>query len=785
MADQRSESPDTVAILRGVWRRHKRLTVAIFLAVAIPAVAGVYMTSEPTYVSTASLAIDSSPLDQLPFFKDLPRRDNVGIQLALLKSRSLGEGVVEALPKESFEELLAKAQYTDYFLVFSNLIRKWQGKPITVLSPQQRAVAELQNARMEFSQDLKSPGIFYLKGSASSPRIAMDLVNTYIQVLLSRTRSGDQEQARKAREFLDQQLQQAKENLNRSEQSLATFQQQRGRISLHSQTELDLVKLSQTENALAEATANREVLATRLANMRQVVQRLRDKELKGASAPEGKGDGAGLTVEDALQFNAFRAAQDRLMKLEAKLAAMRERYTEAHPLVQAAQEEVRTERARVAQMAKELPAIPAPKTASGKAIVPALPTDLAEAERQLVALETEEANQAAKADALKLQADRMRKSLRNVSEDEMGYTQLRQSVEANRNLLSVLSDKLMTARIREQGDPGVIRILDPASFPLGASGSKVMKFILMGLAAALGLAIGAGFGLEYLRQPVETDDDIGKATGLRVLGQVGVIGVAATPRKGRKTGSASPPATTPIWAPPTGVHLDLYRAIRANVEMERLKQPFQTILVTSPGPSEGKSTTVLNLAHALREFGLRVLILEADLRRPALHRVLALSSSPSFIDYVAGTVGFEDAYRQLPSGVCVTLGQPVKDDPASLLASGKTKTFLHQAREQFDVILVDSPPLLAVPDNILLLPSMDRVILVVKASATSKRELRNAKAMLLQANAQILGVVLNQAHAHDVPYYRPHYRKYYAGIKTKTAEESKAAQHGSVSGRQS
>jgi len=178
-----------MAILRGVWRRHKLLVAAIFLGLAIPLLALVYFSSKPLYVSTATIDIASSSLGQIPFFTEVPKADSIATRLALLKSRSLGEGVVEALPKESFDELVNNSQYIDYTLTLTNMIKRWLGRSPTVLSPQQRAVAEIQNARMEFVQLPQSSGILNIGGTASSPRVAMDLVNTYIQLLLSRTRN--------------------------------------------------------------------------------------------------------------------------------------------------------------------------------------------------------------------------------------------------------------------------------------------------------------------------------------------------------------------------------------------------------------------------------------------------------------------------------------------------------------------------------------------------------------------------------------------------------------------
>ena len=172
MEKQRTDGPDTQAILRGVWRRHKRLVTAIFFGLAIPGLVFIYWTSQSLYVSTATISIESSPLDSIPFFKDIPKKDNIATQLALLKSRSLSEGVIEALPKESFEELLTNSQHTDYMLLITNKIKAWLGKPVTVLSPQQRALAEISNARMEFLQSRDAAGIMTIKLALPASRRA-------------------------------------------------------------------------------------------------------------------------------------------------------------------------------------------------------------------------------------------------------------------------------------------------------------------------------------------------------------------------------------------------------------------------------------------------------------------------------------------------------------------------------------------------------------------------------------------------------------------------------------
>lgn len=615
MQAAKQELVDYMAILRGVWRRHKALVVCTFLGIAVPLLVIVQFTDRPLYVSTATISIEPSVLDQIPFLRDPVKRDTRSAHMVLLKSRSLSHAVIEALPREGFDELLRESQYTDYLLLLKNTIKPWLGQPPTVLSPEELAMAELQMARMEFLPSKEAPNIIVISATATRPRIAMELVNAYIQVLLNRTRSVDQDEARRAREFLEQQFQQAKENVARAEETIAGFQQRKGRVALRGQTELDLVRLSQLENSLAETQANRQILSARIAALRGPAEQLKSKGAR--TSKEVQADS--LADEKLASVTAFKRAQDQLAKLEAKLSTLRERYTEAHPLVQVTQDEVIKQQALVAQMARQLPTMPSTKGPAGSSMISSSAEDLSDAVAQLASLEKESGNLEAKEASLNLQLTRLRGGLHNLNQDEMQFGNMHRSLEVNRSLLSALSDKLMATRIREQGEPGVIRIVDPASLPSLPTGSKTQKLVLMVLGLAGSLAFGSAFGLEFWRQPIETETDVTKATGLPVLGSVAAMKRPRAGGRGQRESQSSRPLFDPNLSDRSAnanIQIDLYRAIRANVETERLKSPFRSILVTSPGPHEGKSTTTLNLAHVFQEFGRRVLLVEADLRRP-------------------------------------------------------------------------------------------------------------------------------------------------------------------------
>jgi capsular exopolysaccharide synthesis family protein len=601
----------------------------------------------------------------------------------------------------------------------------------------------------------------------------MDLVNAHIQVLLSRTRNVNQEEAQRARQFLELQVQQTKEALGQTEDALNKFQQQKGRIRLGTQTELDIVKLSQNENALAEAQASLEVLRARANALRQAINASQAKTANLAAdspAQGGRDSESMLTVlspEQEAKLREFRAAQERLTRLEARLANLRERYTEAYPLIQVTQDEVAREQANVAQLAKQIPALPVTRdirdARTGRPAPQAASVERSEAQRQLAALEIEEAAQLAKVETLRLQVDRLRKSLRNLNEEETEFSNLRRNVESQRNLLTVLNDKLMAARIREQGDNGVIRIIDPASFPLQPTRTKTQKLLLMVFGAAFLAALGVAGTIEFVRQPVETEDDVKGIVSFPLLGSVSSFAETAQ-KKNRKLSAATTalPIQLTEGSVRGSIHTELYRAIRANIEAERLKNPFRSLLVTSAAPGEGKSTTTINLGQVFREFGRRVLIVDADLRRPALHKALSIANSPGLVDLLKGSATLDQVVRSLPGGLAVIPGQATREDPAALLASPRFISLLTEpTAELYDLILLDSAPVLAVPDNLLLAPAVDRVLLVAKSSSTSKRDLLRTSQTLQKVSATVLGVILNEAHHVDVHYYNPRYRKYY------------------------
>lgn len=203
-----------------------------------------------------------------------------------------------------------------------------------------------------------------------------------------------------------------------------------------------------------------------------------------------------------------------------------------------------------------------------------------------------------------------------------------------------------------------------------------------------------------------------------------------------------------------------FRTIRTNIQFANVDEELQTMIVTSSGPAEGKSTTTANLAVVFAQQGKRVLLIDADLRKPTVHYTFRTENHIGLSNVLtrqasleeAVTVTAQDKLWVLPSG-------PIPPNPSELLGSKGMKTLLEEAKDKYDVIILDTPPVLAVTDAQVIANLADGVVLVVSSGKTETVAAKKAKELLESANGKILGVVLNNKKVQDSQYY------YYYGEK--------------------
>ncbi|MDX8361124.1 MULTISPECIES: CpsD/CapB family tyrosine-protein kinase [Bacillaceae] len=206
---------------------------------------------------------------------------------------------------------------------------------------------------------------------------------------------------------------------------------------------------------------------------------------------------------------------------------------------------------------------------------------------------------------------------------------------------------------------------------------------------------------------------------------------------------------------PKTIVSEQYRSLRTNIQFSMNAHAKQSIVVTSSIPNEGKSTTITNLSISFAQQGKRILIVDADLRKPTLHNIFRISQENGLTNFLAGFYSSIDdviSNTEIDHLSIVPCG-PIPNNPAELLSSKRMNDFLEEALQKFDLVLLDTPPVLAVTDAQIVSNLCGGVLLVVKSGKTDKKQVKKAKELLEQTNANILGAVLNKKVAGKNKYF--------------------------------
>jgi polysaccharide biosynthesis transport protein len=320
------------------------------------------------------------------------------------------------------------------------------------------------------------------------------------------------------------------------------------------------------------------------------------------------------------------------------------------------------------------------------------------------------------------------------------------------NQIGALQNKLLTLRANytnllsnsQSGALNTLTLIEPAKLPAYPVGPS--DFIPVATASALAffIAAGAAYLLAYLDQTVKSSDEVKRITGLPVL-----AGIPPIP------GESYAEKLITVNQPRSPI-AEAFRSLRTGVQFSTIDRTENTaIMVTSPSPSEGKSVTTANLAAVIAQAGHRVLVIDADLRRPVLHRVFGVDNRiglteflrflhPNDLEETIIALLHQLARPTKIEGLSILTSGPIPPNPSELLGSRTHNRLLAVLKNHYDFVLLDSPPVLIVTDAVVLSTQIDGTILVIDAVGTQKNPLRLAAERLREVNANILGVVVNR-----------------------------------------
>ena len=329
-----------------------------------------------------------------------------------------------------------------------------------------------------------------------------------------------------------------------------------------------------------------------------------------------------------------------------------------------------------------------------------------------------------------------------------------------------LTSQQYQAQITSAAASAYVTVVDSASaaYPVVTAGQTNL---LLGAILGLILGVGAAFFLEYLDRTVRTSADVEMLLSIPVLGIIPQL--RKLPPESEAEGRDSDLPLL-VALDPLDPAAEAYRNLRMNIMfMSTEDKPIRTLLISSPGPNEGKSTTSLNFAVMLAQQGQRVLLIDADIRRPALHRAMDLLREPGLTDLLIGDAEIREAVRPsvlpnldvLPSG-------PFPPNPSELMNSKKMQRLLKDFEGTYDHIILDSPPILAVTDSAILGTHTDGLILVLRSGETEQRAAERAVDQVRRVGVRVFGAVLNEVASSTVEesYYMQYYYSYHPKQRT-------------------
>jgi succinoglycan biosynthesis transport protein ExoP len=355
--------------------------------------------------------------------------------------------------------------------------------------------------------------------------------------------------------------------------------------------------------------------------------------------------------------------------------------------------------------------------------------------------------------------------VQRVGRDAIEYASLKAGIETRRKILTDLLTRQSdneTTRALKDTPASNMRVVDRAEVPRGPFKPDIMLNILLSIVFGLGLGAGAALLLNYLDNTVKSELDIQRYAAVPALGFIPLY-------QPLRVVGADEPASTSQYGADVACHIDnhssfaeAFKSLRTAFLMASPERAPRHVVVTSCEALEGKSTVATNLAIALTQLGRRVVIVDADLRRPRVHKVLGIPNDQGLSSFLSGNADAAEILQEsgIPNLLVVTSG-PLPPNPSELLASKALGTFLEKLDEQgtFDHVFFDSPPLLQMADAVLLANRMDATILVTREGRTTHQALASGAKRLRQSHARILGAVLNAVVERFGNYYYYRYHR--------------------------
>jgi succinoglycan biosynthesis transport protein ExoP len=685
--------------------------VGIFMSVAIAS-----LRQTPVYDAVGRIAVNKADSNLISFKDSAPDTDYVyeqsdlDTEVRILQSDLLALQVIRQLNLDKRPEFGGRPDQKE-----ANLV----ADPLQTDSKRASALLAAFHGRLRVTL-IPNTRIMEIHFTSTDPQLAASVVNTLAATYVDQNYQTKFESTMQASQWLSKQLVDLQMKVETSQEKLVRYQKEHEILGIDEKQNIITEKLDELNKEMTAAESDR---MQKEAVYRQTQSN--DPDVV-AAAIIADTTGAGTTAGSGL----LDKLREQQANLRIQVAEISTQFGPSYP--------------KVAQLNSQLKEIDRQlQTETSKAV------DHLKGQYQ-AALQRET--------MLRESFDKQKQEANKLNESAIEYSLLKRDLDSNRTLYEGLLEKLKEAGVTAGLRSNNFRIIDAARVPTAPSEPNIPRNLSFALVLGVISGVGLAFLLENMDNTVRTPEQAQVISGLPSLGMIPL---------GSKSGNHGPAGKrlaltaskevveTVTQVRPQSQMAESYRALRTSLLLSNLGAPPKVIMVTSARPQEGKTTTSINTAIVLAQKGVRVLLIDADLRRPSVHKTLGMGPRSGLSNVLTGSATVQQTITLSPilSNLFILPAGTPPPNPAELLASANMRVLIDELRGQYDHIVIDTPPTLSVTDAVVLSPRADATILVIRSGQTTKQALRRSRDILMQVNAHVAGVLLNAVDLTSPDYY--------------------------------